>query len=110
LSPSFIDYVLTKRMADGVVLTGCTEGGCNARFGIEWTTLRVARERDPYLRRWVPRERIRTAWVGRRGRKQLLAVIDQFSRELAAMPALVPFDTPILPEPNSVEPRDKVDA
>jgi coenzyme F420-reducing hydrogenase delta subunit len=31
LPPSFIDYVLSKRLADGVVLTGCTEGGCQAR-------------------------------------------------------------------------------
>lgn len=110
LSPSFIDFVLCKRLADGVVLTGCTEGGCHSRFGIEWTKRRIARERDPYLRRWVPRERIRTAWVGRRGHNQLLAVIAEFSRELAAMPALVPFETPIRPEPGPLVPKDNVDA
>jgi ferredoxin/coenzyme F420-reducing hydrogenase delta subunit len=110
LSPTFIDYVLSKRLADGVVLTGCTEGGCQARFGIEWTKQRIARKRDPYLRRWVPRERIRMVWAGRRGRKQLLAAIDEFSRELAAMPALEPFDTPVSAEAASEKARDKANA
>jgi quinol-cytochrome oxidoreductase complex cytochrome b subunit/coenzyme F420-reducing hydrogenase delta subunit len=87
LSPTFIDYVLSRNLADGVVLTGCTEGGCHARYGIEWTKRRIARTRDPYLTKVVPRERIRTAWVGRRGRKQLLALVGAFSRELETMSA-----------------------
>ena len=58
LPPPFIDYVLSKRLADGVVLAGCREGDCHFRFGGEWTKLRLARQRDPYLRERVPRNRI----------------------------------------------------
>ena len=110
LPPSFIDYVLSKRLADGVVLTGCTEGGCQARYGIEWTKRRIARERDPYLRKGVPHERIRTAWVGRLGRMQLLALVREFSGQLARIPGGGPFDTAIRPQPRQAQPRDQVDA
>ena len=110
LPPSFIDYVLSKRLADGVVLTGCSEGGCEARYGIEWTKRRIARQRDPYLRKGVPHERIRTAWVGRLGRKQLLALIGDFSAELAAIPRSGPCDAAIRPRPRQTQPRDQVDA
>ena len=33
LPPAFIDYVLSRDLADGVVLTGCSENSCQARFG-----------------------------------------------------------------------------
>lgn len=110
LAPSFIDYVLSMGLADGVVLTGCTECGCRARFGIEWTERRLARERHPYLRNGVPLERTRTAWVGRRGRKKLLALIGQFSNELAAMPPSEPAYEPIRRPPRTVQEKDTVDA
>ena len=37
LPPSFIDYVLSRDLADGGALTGCPEGECRHRFGIDWT-------------------------------------------------------------------------
>ncbi|MCK4869256.1 MAG: hydrogenase iron-sulfur subunit, partial [Alphaproteobacteria bacterium] len=63
LPPSFIDYVLSRGLADGVMLSGCSEGECHQRFGIEWTKARLARTRDPYLRKRVPDERIETVWA-----------------------------------------------
>lgn len=63
LPPSFVDYVLSRDLADGVVLSGCSEGECHNRFGIEWTTARLTRARDPHLRKRVPAERIETVWA-----------------------------------------------
>jgi coenzyme F420-reducing hydrogenase delta subunit len=87
LPPSFIDYVLSKKLCDGVVLTGCSDNGCYARFGSRWTDARVARERDPQLRRRVPRERLRILWAGRTGRGRLETLLHGFTEELAALPA-----------------------
>lgn len=84
LPPAFIDYVLSKDLADGVLLTGCTETGCYNRFGIDWTEARLAGERDPHLRRRVPRERVRTVWAGRLGAEKLAVAIDAFRRDLAS--------------------------
>ena len=86
LPPSFIDYVLSKKLADGVVLTGCSENSCYARFGARWTDARVARERDPQLRRRVPRERLRILWAGRAGRGRLDNLLRDFTADLAALP------------------------
>ena len=66
LPPAFIDYVLSRDLADGVLLTGCADGFCYNRFGIAWTEARLAGERDPHLRARVPRERLMTRWLGRR--------------------------------------------
>jgi quinol-cytochrome oxidoreductase complex cytochrome b subunit/coenzyme F420-reducing hydrogenase delta subunit len=87
LPPSFIDYVLSKKLADGVVLTGCSDNGCHARFGARWTDARIARERDPQLRRRVPRERLRMLWAGRAGRGKLDALLRAFADDLEALPA-----------------------
>ena len=64
LPPPFIDYVLSRGLADGVMLSGCASDGCYNRFGIAWTDARTDRERDPQLRRRVPRERIDRFWAG----------------------------------------------
>ncbi len=90
LPPSFIDYVLSKKLADGVVLTGCSENGCHARFGTRWTDARIARERDPQLRRRVPRERLRVVWAGRAGRGKLDTLLRAFTDDLSALPAEKP--------------------
>ncbi len=90
LPPSFIDYVLSKRLVDGVVLTGCSENSCYARFGIKWTNERVARARDPMLRARVPRERIRVLWAGRAGRRSLEALLTKFASDLGELPPGAP--------------------
>jgi len=82
LPPAFIDYVLSRDLADGVVLTGCRENSCNARFGIDWTMDRLAGERDPHLRARVQRERVRTLWVGAGGTGRLREMLEVFAREL----------------------------
>ena len=58
LPPSFIDYILSRDLADGVVLTGCAEEACQNRNGIAWTDGRIEARRDPHLRQRVPRERV----------------------------------------------------
>jgi len=63
LPPSFIDYVTSRNLADGVMLSGCSEGECHNRLGIEWTKARLTRTRDPRLRKRVPAERIETVWT-----------------------------------------------
>lgn len=63
LPPSFIDYVLSRDLADGVVLAGCSAGECHNRLGIRWTEERIARTRDPRLRKRVPLERIEMVWA-----------------------------------------------
>lgn len=86
LPPAFIDYVLSWNLADGVVLTGCSENACHARFGIGWTEDRLAGDRDPHLRARVPRARLRTVWAGGPGGRQFARMLKRFSGELAAMP------------------------
>jgi quinol-cytochrome oxidoreductase complex cytochrome b subunit/coenzyme F420-reducing hydrogenase delta subunit/ferredoxin len=80
LPPSFIDFVISRNLADTVLIAGCLENSCRNRFGIKWTTLRLAGKRDPYLRTRVPRDRIVTLWAGRLGRAEL-------RREIAALAA-----------------------
>lgn len=90
LPPSFIDYVLSKNLADGVVLAGCAENSCHARFGIKWTEARLARIRDPHLRARVPAERLMVLWAGRLGRTKLDALLRDFTGELEKLPAPKP--------------------
>jgi len=63
LPPSFIDFILSRKLADAVVLAGCAGGNCQYRFGVEWTEQRIARERDPRLRKRVDADRIALAWL-----------------------------------------------
>ena len=84
LPPSFIDFVLSRDLADGVFITGCRKGECYSRFGLNWTEARLARRRDPYLRARVPRERIGTFWAARTDRRKLLESIEAFAATLGA--------------------------
>ena len=80
LPPSFIDYVLSRRYAQGVVVAGCPENACYNRYGGEWTAQRLAGLRDPHLRARVPRNRLRVFWAGRLGRG---AACEETSRSFA---------------------------
>jgi ferredoxin len=62
LPPPFIDFALSRDLADAVVIAGCAGGDCHYRFGAEWTSARVARERDPQLRKRVDTRRVALAW------------------------------------------------
>ena len=86
--PSFIDFALSRGLADGVVVAGCRPGGCEYRFGTDWMAARIAGERDPYLRRRVPRERLKLVWAGPGENGKLFAEIESFKRDLAGLPTV----------------------
>ena len=87
LPPTFVDYILSRGLAEGVVLSGCTEGECYFRFGIEWTEARLAGERNPKLRTAVPRDRIAKVWVGPGGNRALATAVKDFQAGLTPLPA-----------------------
>jgi len=103
LPPSFIDYLLSRKLADGVMLTGCAEENCFNRDGIRLTRERIAGERDPRLRKRVPRERLRQCWAGIGGEKELAAELRAFQAELAQLPAPLPPNATARPEAAEVE-------
>jgi len=74
---AFVDFVLSRKLADGVFLTGCRDGDCSFRLGIKWTEARIVGERDPRLRKRVDQRRIGKFWAGLTRRKE-------FFRELSA--------------------------
>ena len=61
IPPSYLDYVLSRNLSDRILLTGCG-GDCRYRLGMQWTEQRIARQRDPNLRRRVGADRIAMAW------------------------------------------------
>lgn len=82
IPPPFLDFILSRNMADGILLTGCRENGCYHRFGIDWTTQRIAAQRDPFLRERVPRERIGYCWTGVTNRQGLHRELEAFREKL----------------------------
>ena len=84
--PSLIDFILSRDLADGVVVAGCAESACYNRLGVQWTEQRFAAERDPYLRARVPRERIATVWASALAVGKAEAEISDFAVRVAAMP------------------------
>ena len=62
LPPSFVEYAL-RGGADGVLVAGCREGGCEFRLGQRWTAERLQGEREPHLRTTVAPDRWHTVWA-----------------------------------------------
>lgn len=85
LPPSFIDFILSRDLADGIFLSGCKEGACFHRSGIEWTQQRIAGDRDPFLRDRVPRDRISSCWPGIVNRNCLRDRITSFRKRLESL-------------------------
>jgi ferredoxin/coenzyme F420-reducing hydrogenase delta subunit len=85
LPPSFVDYVLSRNLTDGVVITGCREGECAFRFGPRWTEDRLAGERDPRLRERVPRERIARLWAAPTDWRRFVRDVAAFQASLAGL-------------------------
>ncbi len=81
LPPSFIEYAL-RSGADGVVVAGCRDGGCEFRLGMEWTRERLTRTREPQLRASVPLERIEVDPVARGESAKLAVAVDAFRARL----------------------------
>jgi len=87
LPPSFIDYALSRNLADGVFIVGCAEGGCTNRYGVEWMRARLEGERDPRLRARVPRERLATCWARGPECGRVAGEIRAFADRLRLLPA-----------------------
>jgi coenzyme F420-reducing hydrogenase delta subunit/ferredoxin len=82
LPPSFIDYAM-RHGADGVFLTGCRSGDCFHRFGNTWTEGRLAENREPYLRHWVPRQRLHYCWAASVDSSSMASEFARFRRSLS---------------------------
>ncbi len=85
LPPSFVDFVISRRLADGVLLAGCPAGDCYQRLGNEWTQQRMTRERDPYLRSRVPAERWRLCWGAAHDMRSRRAELRRFQSSLEGL-------------------------
>ncbi|MDK9702247.1 MAG: hydrogenase iron-sulfur subunit [Sulfuritalea sp.] len=81
LPPSFIEYALRSGV-DGVVVTGCRDGGCDFRLGMQWTRERLAHQREPYLRSLVPMDRLHVIPASRGEGMQLAAAVQEFRTQL----------------------------
>lgn len=84
--PSLIDFIISRGLADGVAVAGCAERDCVNRVGVAWAKARFARERDPFLRRRVPQERMLTIWAGPSETGRLSRKLAAFSEHLAGLP------------------------
>ena len=81
LPPSFVEYAL-RSGADGIVVTGCREGGCDFRLGVQWTQERLAHQREPYLRKLVPQDRVRLVLASSSERNKLITALSEFRTQL----------------------------
>jgi ferredoxin len=96
--PSLIDFILSRNLADGVVIAGCAESACFNRLGINWTEERFVGTRDPYLRARVPRERIATVWTSALALREAEREIAAFAEKIAKLPA-AKLRSPLPPTP-----------
>ncbi|MBM3565725.1 MAG: hydrogenase iron-sulfur subunit [Alphaproteobacteria bacterium] len=85
LPPAFVDYVLGRNLADGVMLTGCRDAHCRARLGVQWAEARIEGRRDPHLRARVPRERLARCWAGPSDGAELRAELAALSARLKSL-------------------------
>jgi ferredoxin/coenzyme F420-reducing hydrogenase delta subunit len=83
LPPPFVDFVLARKLADGVMLAGCRECECYHRLGDRWTEARIAATRDPQLRERVNRDRVAVSWAGPKQAAVRRADVEAFQASLA---------------------------
>lgn len=83
--PALVDFILARGLAEGVVVAGCRESAGYHRLGVDWTKQRFEMRRDPYLRRRVPRERLKVIWASPWETIRFAAEMATFARQLAAM-------------------------
>ena len=84
LPPSFVEYAL-RHGADGVVVAGCRDAGCEFRLGMRWTAQRLEGRREPHLRDSVPRERLRVVEADAGEEYRLAAALDELRRTEGAL-------------------------
>ncbi len=80
LPPSFVEYAL-RGGADGVLVTGCRECGCEFRLGQRWTAQRLLGEREPHLRSTVAPDRWSTVWADAGYESALRSALDGLRRQ-----------------------------
>jgi len=90
LPPSFVDFALSRGLADGVMLAGCADGDCYYRLGDQWTRERVTGERDPYLRKRVERERLSLSWLPSGSNRRRARALAKFTASLDKLPTKQP--------------------
>ena len=83
MPPSVVEYALRDGAA-GVVVSGCTEGGCAFRLGQRWTAGRLQGTREPHLRRTVPAQAWTTAWADAGEAARVQTALEALRRQLAA--------------------------
>jgi len=87
LPPSFIDLVISRRHADGVLIAGCAEEDCFERLGNRWMDERIASQRDPHLRDRVDRDRVAVSWASRVQQHRTRESLAQFRQHLGSLAA-----------------------
>lgn len=93
LPPSFIEYAL-RGGADGVLVSGCREGGCEFRLGQRWTQQRLSGEREPHLRTSVPPESWHVVWADQGDESALATALDQLRARTTGTPEqLLPLES-----------------
>ncbi len=85
LPPSFVDFTLKRGHADGVMIAGCAEGDCHHRLGNGWTADRMARRRDPYLRRRVDTRRLLLSWLPAGAARRRRSAMSRFRATLGGL-------------------------
>jgi len=84
LPPAFIDYALRTHAADGVFVIGCAD--CRYREGQRWMEQRLAGDREPRLRRRVPRSRVHYCAVTPLDKSVVQRELEAFRRRLRGLP------------------------
>ena len=83
--PPFFDLVLSRKHAEGVLVSGCAAHDCYERLGDQWMEGRLAAERDPKLRARVPRPRIGTHWANASSHGSLRHALQHFRSHLRGL-------------------------
>ena len=94
LPPPFLDFVLSRGHADGVLISGCAEHDCFERLGDQFTEQRIANQRDPNLRDRVSRDRIAVSWNNPARRGSLREALRQFRAHLERRENAPPANSP----------------
>ncbi len=82
LPPSYMDFLCRRESLDAVLLTGCSEGNCFYRLGIDLQEQRLLRLREPHVKFSDVKEKIERLWVGKGGEEALREAIEQIREEL----------------------------
>ena len=62
LPPSFLDYVLSRDLADSVLLAGCGVGDCRYRYGVSVDRAAYRQEARPQIAKRVDNQKIAYGW------------------------------------------------